>query len=58
MVLRERVTGIEPVSDAWKAPMLAVTPHAHKCWAFHPTGFLKGCLLKREGNESFLNFLI
>lgn len=25
----EHVTGIEPVSSAWKAEMLAVTPHVH-----------------------------
>ena len=49
MVLRERVTGIEPVSDAWKAPMLAFTPHAQKYWAFHPAGFFEGAYSKERG---------
>ena len=25
----ERITGLEPATDAWKAPMLATTPMVH-----------------------------
>ena len=50
VVPQEHVTGIEPVSSAWKAEMLAVTLHVHSCiFDDSENASLFGRDLKKEG---------